>query len=213
MYSPIIDETIAVFDKKEYCNQKCVGCKYRVISDDLYPLLEEVEKLNQKYENVSLEVRSAIRHDIILDQKKLFRKIMQFTSRLKIAPEHISDAVLSKMNKANGQAFIDFLKEFELVNKEQGTKKNLVPYIVAAHPGCTMDDMKMMRDFCKDNKLFINLTQVFTPTPGTLSTAMYYTGEDPLTQEKLHVARTFRERKDQKALLFNTDEEIVDDNG
>ncbi|TAL55459.1 MAG: YgiQ family radical SAM protein [Nanoarchaeota archaeon] len=211
--SPIIKQKITVYNKPEYCNQNCVGCKYRVISDDLFPLLEAVEQLNQKYSGTSLEVRSAIRHDIILSQKKLFRKIMQFTTRLKIAPEHISDKVLKHMNKANRAAFEEFLKEYEQVNKEQGTSKNLVPYIVAAHPGSTIEDMKEFKDFCIDNGIFINLTQVFTPTPGTLSTAMYYTGENPMTKEEVYVPRTFREKKDQKAVMFNPEEELRDDNG
>lgn len=211
--SPIIKQKITVYNKPEYCNQNCVGCKYRVISDDLFPLLEAVEQLNQKYSGTSLEVRSAIRHDIILSQKKLFRKIMQFTTRLKIAPEHISDKVLKHMNKANRKAFEDFLKEYEQVNKEQGTSKNLVPYIVAAHPGSTIEDMKEFKDFCVDNGIFINLTQVFTPTPGTLSTAMYYTSENPMTKEEVYVPRTFREKKDQKAVMFNPEEELRDDNG
>ena len=211
--SPIIDETIAVYDKKDYCNQECVGCKFRVLSDDLYPLLEEVEKLNQKFKNTSLELRSAIRHDIILDQKKLFRKIMQFVSRLKIAPEHLSNTVLKQMNKATASAFKEFLEEYKKVNKEQGTNKNLVPYFIAAHPGSTMKDMEETKQFCKDNDIFVNLTQVFTPTPGTISTATYYTGENPMTREKVYVPRTFREKKDQKNKLLNKDDEFVDDNG
>ncbi|MEK6943661.1 MAG: YgiQ family radical SAM protein [Nanoarchaeota archaeon] len=213
IHSPITEETITVHDKKDYCNQQCAGCQYRVLSDDLYPLLEAVEKLNKKYENTSLELRSAIRHDIILDQKQLFRKIMQFTSRLKIAPEHISDTVLKQMNKSTGAAFKEFLLEYKKVNEEQKTNKNLVPYFVAAHPGSTIKDMEDTKKFCKDNKLFVNLTQVFTPTPGTLSTAMYYTGENPMTREKIHVPRTFREKKDQKNILLNKDDDFVDDNG
>ncbi len=215
MFSPIINEEITVYNKVKYCNQQCVGCKYRVISDDLYPLLEEIEKLNQKYRGSSLELRSAIRHDIILDQKKLFRKIMQFVTRLKIAPEHISDKVLKHMNKANRKAFEDFLEEYKQVNKEQGTKKNLVPYIVAGHPGSTEQDMKILKEFCDDKDIFVNLTQVFTPTPGTLSTAMYYTGENPLTREKVHVARTFREKKNQKNIIMGvtSPDEIADENG
>ncbi|MBI2542382.1 radical SAM protein [Candidatus Woesearchaeota archaeon] len=118
IYSPIIDEPITVYDKKDYCNQECVGCKYRVLSDDLYPLLEEVEKLNQKYAGTSMELRSAIRHDIILGQKNLFRKIMQFVTRLKIAPENLSDTVLKQMNKATASAFKEFLEEYKKVNKE-----------------------------------------------------------------------------------------------
>src|SRR3989344_3443484 len=112
IYSQIINEEVIVYDKKEYCNQNCVGCDFRVLSDDLYPLLIEVEKLNKKYQT-SLELRSAIRHDIILDQKKLFRKIMEFISRLKIAPENLDDAVLKHMNKSTASTFKEFLEEFK----------------------------------------------------------------------------------------------------
>lgn len=216
IYSPVIEKEITVYNKKKYCNQQCVGCPKRVLKDDLYPLLEEVEKLQQKYEGTSLELRSAIRHDIILDQKKLFRKIMQFVTRLKIAPEHISDTVLKNMNKSTKKAFDDFLKEYELVNKEQRTHKNLVPYFVAAHPGTTMKDMEILKKYCNEKDLYVNLTQVFTPTPGTASTAMYYSGENPLTREKVYVPRTFREKKDQKNVLLgvtSADVEMVDENG
>ena len=188
-----------------------MGCKFRVINDELYPLLVEVEKLNKKY-GTSLELRSAIRHDIILDQKKLFRKIMEFTLRLKIAPESLNDTVLKQMNKSTASKFIEFLEEFKKINKEEGTDKNLVPYLVAAHPGSTKENMKETKKFCDENKIYINLTQVFTPTPGTLSTATYYTGENPMTKEKVYVPRTFREKKDQKNILFNKEKEIVDDN-
>ncbi|MBS3165970.1 DUF3362 domain-containing protein [Candidatus Woesearchaeota archaeon] len=203
IFSPITNKEITVYNKKKYCNQQCVGCPQRVISDDLIPLLEEVEKLNKKYAGTTLELRSAIRHDIILDQKKLFRKIMLFTTRLKIAPEHIVDTVLKQMNKANHAAFEEFLEEFKKVNREQDTNKNLVPYFIAAHPGSTMDDMEILRKYCDEKDIFVNLTQVFTPTPGTLSTATYYTGENPLTREKVYVPRTFREKKDQKSMLMN----------
>ena len=213
IYSPIIEKDVTVYDKKDYCNQECVGCRFRVLSDDLYPLLEEIEKLNRKYSNTSLELRSAIRHDIILDQKKLFRKIMQFVTRLKIAPENLSDAVLKQMNKATASAFKEFLEEYKKVNEEQKTNKNLVPYFIAAHPGSTKESMEETKKFCRENDIFVNLTQVFTPSPGTLSTAMYYTGENPMTGEQIHVPRTFREKKDQKNILLNKDDEFVDDNG
>ncbi|MBS3136967.1 YgiQ family radical SAM protein [Candidatus Woesearchaeota archaeon] len=197
IYSPILEKKITVYNKKQYCNQQCVGCKYRQLSDDLIPLLEEVEKLQ-----IELELRSAIRHDIILSQKKLFMKIMLFTKRLKIAPEHIQDSVLKNMNKANKKAFELFLKEFEQINKDQKTNKKLVPYIIAGHPGCTIEDMQLLKEYCDKNKIFVELTQVFTPTPGTMSTAMYYTAENPITHEKVYVPRTFREKKDQKNVLF-----------
>ncbi|MDO8480680.1 MAG: DUF3362 domain-containing protein [Nanoarchaeota archaeon] len=213
MRSPIIDKEITVHNKIKHCNQQCVGCKYRVLSDDLFPLLEGVEKLQTKYKGAELELRSALRHDIILDQKKLFRKVMQFITRLKIAPEHISDRVLKQMNKADGQAFKDFLKEFRQVNREQGTDKRLVPYFVVAHPGSTMDDMEVLKKFCKDEDIYVNLTQVFTPTPGTLSTAMYYTGKNPMTKEEVYVPRSFREKKDQKNVIMSKNDDFSDENG
>jgi uncharacterized radical SAM protein YgiQ len=203
--SPITNEKTKVYNKTEYCNQQCVGCEKRVLSDDLVPLLEGVEKLQKKYSGTELELRSAIRHDIILDQEKLFKKIMQFTRRLKIAPEHISDKVLKQMNKSNKEAFVKFLKLYR-----ETTTKNLVPYFVAAHPGSTKEDMIDLKKFCDDNELYVNLTQVFTPTPGTLSTAMYYSGENPITREKIYVPRGFREKKDQKNILLDT--EVIDDN-
>ena len=78
--------------------------------------------------------------------------------------------------------------------------------------------MKTLRKFCEEKDIYVNLTQVFTPTPGTVSTAMYYTGENPLTREKVHVPRAFREKKDQKNILLgmNKEEEtniVVGDEG
>lgn len=202
IYSPIIDGEIAVLNKTKYCDQKCAGCPNRVLRDDLFDLLVAVEELQQKYSGCELELRSAIRHDLILNQKKLFRKIMQFVSRLKIAPEHVVDSVLASMNKATQTEFLEFLEEFELVNLEQGTKKRLVPYFVAGHPGCSISDMEILRKFCDEKRIYVNLTQVFTPTPGTASTAAYLTGKDTFTKEEVHVARGFREKKDQKNILL-----------
>ncbi|HLC81261.1 MAG TPA: hypothetical protein VJH68_01260 [Candidatus Nanoarchaeia archaeon] len=203
LFSPIVRGQIIVYNKTKYCNQQCAGCPQRMLRGDLYPLLEEVEKLQQKYPGTELELRSAIRHDLILQQKDLFRKIMQFTSRLKIAPEHISETVLRQMNKSTRAAFEEFLQEYKLINQEQGTNKNLVPYFVAAHPGSTIEDMKLLRQFCNEQDIYVNLTQVFTPTPGTASTATYYTGQDTFTKLPVHVPRTFREKKDQKNILLN----------
>ncbi|HIH15159.1 MAG: hypothetical protein QT08_C0008G0053 [archaeon GW2011_AR17] len=211
--SPVINEEITVYNKPKYCNQQCVGCKYRKISNDLVPILEGVEQLQKKYTETRLELRSAIRHDIILDQKEMFRKMMKFITRLKIAPEHLSPHVLKQMNKSNPQAFKEFIQFYKQVNKEQKSNKHLVPYFLAAHPGTTRKDMEDLRKFCEKEDMYVNLTQVFTPTPGTVATAMYYTEENPLTKEKVYVPRTFREKKDQKNILLDTEEEVYDENG
>ncbi|MFA4887358.1 MAG: DUF3362 domain-containing protein [Candidatus Nanoarchaeia archaeon] len=213
IHSPIINEELTVYDKPKYCNQQCVGCTYRKINEDLVPLLEGVEQLQQKYKHTQLELRSAIRHDIILDQKNLFRKMMHFITRLKIAPEHISPHILNQMNKSNPETFKEFLQFYKQVNKEQKTNKRLVPYFVAAHPGTTEKDMADLKKFCEKEDLYTSLTQVFTPTPGTVATAMYYTGENPLTRQEVYVPRTFREKKDQKNILVETETEVYDNNG
>jgi uncharacterized radical SAM protein YgiQ len=214
IYSPILEEDITVYDKTEYCDQNCPSCVHRKINDELIDVLEGVEKLNKKYNGTELELRSAVRHDIILKQKKLFRKIMLFISRLKIAPEHISDNTLEQMNKGKNKDFVDFIKEYNSIKKDLGLKKNFVPYFVAAHPGTTIEDMKELKKFCDKNKIFSDLTQIFTPTPGTVSTSMYYTGENPITKKEVYVARTFREKKDQKNILMgDSKEEIEDENG
>ncbi len=211
IHSPVINKEITVYNKKEYCLQQCVGCIHRSISNDLIPLLEDVEKLNQQYTHTSLELRSAIRHDIIMNQKKLFRKIMQFTTRLKIAPEHISDTVLSSMNKATRKDFELFLEEYNQVNQEQGTHKRLVPYFIAAHPGTSMHEMEELKKFCSQKGLFVNLTQVFTPTPGTASTATYVTGIETRTKRNVYVPRTWREKKDQKNKLMSEERADLSD--
>jgi len=214
--SPILDRKITVHNKAAFCNQECVGCPHRLLSDDLIPLLDGVRRLNEKYAGTSLELRSALRHDIILRQKQLFREVMKFVTRLKIAPEHISDTVLKQMRKADKKAFEEFLVEFAAVNQEQQTHKRLVPYFVVAHPGCSMEEMEELGRFCVEHGLFVNLTQIFTPTPGTLSTATYYTGENPLTRKPVYVPRSFREKKDQKNLLLGAskeNDELIDENG
>jgi len=208
IHSPILGKDITVLVKDELCNERCVGCAYRK-SDErpLIDLLIEIEKITE----IDVEIRSAIRHDIILSQPLLFRKIMEHTTRLKIAPEHTRDSVLAFMNKASSQDFIRFLEEFRKVNLEQHTHKNLVPYFVAAHPGTTREDMEAVYDFAIRQGLFVNLTQVFTPTPGTISTAMYHTGIHPLTTKEVYVPRTFREKKDQKNILLGAAEQGCDD--
>lgn len=212
IHSPIIESDVTVYDKTQFCNQHCAGCEHRVLSDDLIEVLTEVKKLQGTITGTELELRSAVRHDIILEQEDLFREIMKFTKRLKIAPEHVANTVLKQMNKSTQEAFTQFLTLYEQVNEEQKTHKNLTPYFVAAHPGCTMQDMKDLKQYCNEHKIYVNLTQIYTPTPGTLSTSMYYTSKHPITHELIHIPRTFREKKDQKNVMFEQ-EEFVDDNG
>ena len=109
---------------------------------------------------------------------------------LRIAPEHVSKNVLRLMNKDKGD-LTKFIREF---NKNR-IRKGLSFYFMAAHPGSTMKEAARLADAISKLENAESV-QVFTPTPGTLSTAMYYTGENPMTKEKVHVPRKFREKKD-----------------
>lgn len=211
IYSSILEKNIKILVKEINCNQTCAECKNRILTNDLKILLLEIEKLKQKYPKLNIELRSAIRHDLILNQPQLFREIMKYTSRLKIAPENLDNNVLKLMNKSNKNLFEKFIKEFNSINKEQKTNKKLVPYFVVAHPGSTIESIKLTKKFCDENNLYINLTQIFTPTPGTMSTSMYFTEKYPYSNKKIFVPKSFREKKDQKNILFSQ-EDMIDDN-
>lgn len=207
MYSPILQKDITIYRKVKSCDQNCIKCPNRKISNDLLFLIKDIEKYRRNNPRNILELRSAVRHDIILQQKNLLNEILNYVTRLKIAPEHITKNVLNAMNKSDAKTFVEFLYFYKSLNP----RTPLVPYFIAAHPGSTMKDMESLKEFCEKYNLKVNLTQIFTPTPGTLSTCMYYTGENPLTKEKVYVPRTFREKKDQKNILFSNPE-LVDDN-
>ncbi|MBP5458676.1 MAG: YgiQ family radical SAM protein, partial [Clostridia bacterium] len=150
-------------------------------------------------------VRSGIRYDVVLaDHKTHFLKELaehHVSGQLRVAPEHVSDAVLSKIGKPSVNVYNQFVKEFEKVNVELGKDHYVVPYLISSHPGSKLRDAIALAEYLNRHKLSPKQVQDFYPTPGTVSTCMYYTGYDPLTMNEVFVARDPHEKAMQRALI------------
>lgn len=124
------------------------------------------------------------------------------SGRLKVAPEHTSDEVLSVMRKPPFTLFYDFKKLFDEVNLSHGLKQQLIPYFISSHPGCREIDMAMLAAETKDLNFHLEQVQDFTPTPMTVATEIYYSGYHPYTLEKVYTARTPQEKLAQRRYFF-----------
>lgn len=148
-------------------------------------------------------IGSGIRYDMMDSSSYMEQVIVRHTSgRLKVAPEHTEDRVLSLMRKPSFALFEKMNDYFRDVCSLHGLKYQLIPYFISSHPGCRLDDMKELSS--KMRRLHFSLEQVqdFTPTPMTLSSVMYYSGKDPYSGEALYVARHQDEKRRQKDLFF-----------
>lgn len=150
-------------------------------------------------------VRSGIRFDYCMyDKKGGFLKELcehHVSGQLKVAPEHISDNVLRAMGKPENAVFESFSQSFYAINRKLGKKQYLVPYLMSSHPGSTLNDAILLAQYLKKHGLNPEQVQDFYPTPGTVSTCMYYTGINPITNEKIYVPKTQEEKALQRALL------------
>lgn len=150
-------------------------------------------------------IRSGIRYDYLLEDKddSFFRELVEHhvSGQLKVAPEHCSAAVLDKMGKPHIEAYLRFAKRYFEYTKQIGKEQYLVPYLMSSHPGSTLKDAVELALFLKRERLRPEQVQDFYPTPGTISTCMFYTGLDPYTMEEVYVARTPKEKALQRALL------------
>ena len=123
------------------------------------------------------------------------------SGQLKVAPEHISRRVTGLMGKAPREVFIKFIEKFRQKNAELGKKQYLVPYFMSSHPGSTLTDAVELAEFIRDSGMRPEQVQDFIPTPGTVSTCMYYSGFNPLNGERVYTARSFKDKARQRALL------------
>lgn len=149
-------------------------------------------------------VRSGIRFDYLLLAKDDFLTELckyHVSGQLKIAPEHISDRVTRLMGKSNRQVYLQFVAKFKRINQKLGLKQYLVPYFMSSHPGSKLEDAIELAEFIRDMGYHPQQVQDFIPTPGTLSTCMWYTGIDPLTGEKVYTAKTYEEKLMQRSLM------------
>ncbi len=150
-------------------------------------------------------IRSGIRYDYLMaDHKKDFLWELcrhHISGTLKVAPEHVSERVLYYMGKPSKEVFLDFVQEYEKVNRKLGKKQYLIPYLISSHPGSTLEDAVELALFLKDYGFIPDQVQDFYPTPGTLATCMYYTEIDPRTMEPVYVAKDLNEKRMQRALI------------
>ena len=159
-------------------------------------------------------VRSGLRYDYVLDDnnKEFVKELCEHhvSGQLKVAPEHVSEHVTTIMGKANKSYFLKFKSWFDEANRKLGKQQFLVPYFMSSHPGCTLEDAIELAEFLRDQNMTPEQVQDFIPTPGSLSTAMYYTGINPLTGEPVYVAKKGRDKAMQRALMQYKREENYD---
>jgi uncharacterized radical SAM protein YgiQ len=186
--------------------KKCLApsvCKNLVADHDEY--LEILRELRKIPGVKKVFIRSGIRYDYLIADKNdaFFRELVEhhISGQLKVAPEHCSNAVLDKMGKPHIESYQAFQKKFYKLTGAIHKEQYLVPYLMSSHPGCTLNDAIELALFLKQNRLRPEQVQDFYPTPGTISTAMFYTGLDPYTLEPVYIPKTSEEKAMQRALL------------
>ena len=167
--------------------------------------LKLLRKLRELPNVKKVFIRSGIRFDyLIYDHDRTFLRELcehHVSGQLKVAPEHISDAVLEKMGKPSVDVYNRFVKAYKDMNEKIGKKQYLVPYLMSSHPGSTLKEAVELAEFLRDLGYMPEQVQDFYPTPSTISTCMYYTGVDPRTMQPIYVAINPHEKAMQRALI------------
>ncbi len=179
------------------------------LNQDFGPLLDIYRTVDQLPYIKRAYVGSGIRYDLMNDEygKQLITR--HVSGRLKVAPEHTSDAVLKLMRKPSWEHFMRFRDFFLKVNEQAGLRQQLIPYFISSHPGCTKADMQDLAAWTKKMHYHPEQVQDFTPTPMTLSTTMFYTGLNPYTMEPVYVARSAKDKQEQRNYFFWYDKEKI----
>ena len=150
-------------------------------------------------------IRSGIRFDYLLKDKngEFFSELVQHhvSGQLKVAPEHCVNSVLDYMGKPHIETYERFKDKYQRLNQKYGKEQYLVPYLISSHPGCTLQDAVQLAEWLNRNGRQPEQVQDFYPTPGTLSTCMYYTGIDPRTMKPVYVPTDAHEKAMQRALM------------
>jgi uncharacterized radical SAM protein YgiQ len=152
-------------------------------------------------------IASGIRYDLIPPGEYLDRICKDHVSgHLKVAPEHVSEGVCACMGKPPREVFDAFRERFETLQEGREKRQYLIPYFISGHPGCRIADMVELAEYVRDTGLYTEQVQDFTPTPMSISTAIYHTGLDPFTLEEVYVPKG-REKRIQRALIHYRDPE------
>ncbi len=192
-------------EKYGYCkHQECLSpqpCKKLDGSHE--PYLKVLRRVRKLPGVKKVFIRSGIRYDYLQEDKnKVFLNELvehHVSGQLRVAPEHVSENALKAMGKPAFNCYQSFIEDFNKINKQLGKKQYVLPYFITGHPGTSLDDAIQLAEYIRDMGFMPEQIQDFYPTPGTIATAMYYTGRDPLTMEKIHVPGK-REKQLQRAL-------------
>ena len=187
-------------------NRRCLWpsvCRNMDTNEDAYA--ELLRDLRQLPGVKKVFVRSGIRFDYTMADAsdKFLVELLQHhvSGQLRLAPEHVSDAVLSVMGKPRREVYDAFVERFERLSAEYGLKQYVVPYLISSHPGSTMKEAVELAEAVRDMGYMPEQVQDFYPTPSTMSTCMFYTGVDPRTMEPVYIPRDPHEKAMQRALI------------
>ena len=187
-------------------NKRCLApTPCRNLDADESDYLALLRKLREILGVKKVFVRSGIRFDYMLEDKNgdFFSELVKYhiSGQLKVAPEHCIDSVLDYMGKPHIEAYERFLEKYARLNQRYDKEQYVVPYLMSSHPGSTLNDAVALAEYLHAHGRQPEQVQDFYPTPGTISTCMYYTGIDPMTGKQVYVARTAHEKALQRALL------------
>ena len=187
-------------------NKRCLAptpCKNLDVDHSDY--LELLRKLRKLPHVKKVFIRSGVRFDYLMEDrdKEFFTELVEYhvSGQLRTAPEHCSNIVLDKMGKPHIEVYKKFCDEFYRITRKVGKEQYVVPYLMSSHPGCSVKEAVELAVFLKKEKIRPDQVQDFYPTPGTISTAMFYTGLDPYTLEEVYVAKSDKEKRIQRALM------------
>lgn len=193
--------------KRGVCNnRRCLAptpCKNLIVDHSEY--VEILREMRRIPGIKKVFVRSGVRFDyVVADKNPTFLEELvknHVSGQLKVAPEHISPKVLSKMGKPNVEVYNTFCERYFEATRKAGLEQYLVPYLMSSHPGSTISEAIDLALYLKKNNIRPEQVQDFYPTPSTASTTMYYTGIDPFTENKVYIPQSYEEKKIQRALL------------
>ena len=187
-------------------NKHCLAptpCKNLQVDHSDY--LSLLRKLRAMPHIKKVFIRSGVRFDYLMEDrdKEFFKELVEHhvSGQLRTAPEHCSNIVLDKMGKPHIEVYKRFTDEFYRITRKIGKEQYVVPYLMSSHPGCGIKEAVELALFLKKEKIRPDQVQDFYPTPGTISTAMFYTGLDPYTMEEVYVAKSDKEKRLQRALM------------
>lgn len=196
-----LQETHGVCKTKQCMHPK--PCKNLIVNHSEY--LSLLRKLRRLPGVKKVFIRSGIRYDYLMYDKndEFFKELCEhhISGQLKVAPEHINERVLSQMGKPTRDVYEKFVTKYHAINKNLGKKQFLVPYLMSSHPGSDLHAAIELALYIKEMGYTPEQVQDFYPTPGSLSTTIYYTGVNPFTGEEIYVPKNQREKNMQRALL------------